>query len=184
MLPASGCVELNPPLAGWRWNVKITALEVLSHPLKKGFIGYDVREVETFRELVSETIEEMARDTAYLEEKKKELTETLSSHVDNENTLKGAITTTHQMAVDIKGSARKEADLIVAEARLQADEIINQARGHVARLSEEILRLKGQRIEMEVSVKALVDYHATRLIAEKEASDASDIESEKLKFIS
>ncbi len=164
--------------------MKITALEVLSHPLKKGFIGYDVREVEAFRELVSESIEEMARDIAYLEEKKKELTETLSTHVDNENVLKGAITTTHQMAMDIKGSARKEADLIVAEARLQAEEIINQARGYVARLDEEILRLKGQRIEMETSVKALVEYHSTRLHAEKEDSEKADQESEKLKFIS
>ena len=164
--------------------MKITALEVLSHPLKKSFMGYDVREVQAFKELVAESVEEMARDIAYLEEKKSELSETLSAHIDNENILKGAITTTHQMAVDIKGSARKEADLIVAEARLQADEIMNQARGHVAGLQEEILRLKGQRIEMEVSVKALVDYHSTRLIAEKEASAVSDAESEKLKFIS
>ena len=163
--------------------MKITALEVLSHPLKKSFMGYDVREVQAFKELVSESVEEMARDIAYLEEKKKELTDTLAAHVDNENVLKGAITTTHQMAVDIKGGARKEADLIVAEARLQADEIINQARGHVARLGEEILRLKGQRIEMEVSVKALVDYHSTRLQAEKEDSEKADEHSEKLKFL-
>ncbi len=164
--------------------MKITALEVLSHPLKKSFMGYDVREVEAFRELVSESIEDMTRDIAYLEENKKELTEKLSTHVDNENVLKGAITTTHQMAMDIKGSARKEADLIVAEARLQAEEIMNQARGHVTRLAEEILRLKGQRIEMEVSVKALVEYHSTRLTAEKEDSEKADQESEKLKFIS
>ncbi len=164
--------------------MKITALEVLSHPLKKGFIGYDVREVEAFRELVSESIEEMARDITYLEEKKKELTEALSSHIDNENTLKGAITTTHQMAVDIKGGARKEADLIVATARLQAEEIMNQAQGHVTRLQEEILRLKGHRIEMETSIKALIDFHSTRLLSEQEASARADEESEKLKFIS
>lgn len=164
--------------------MKITALDVLSHPLKKSLIGYDVREVEAFKELVSESVEEMARDIAYLEEKKKELTETLSGHIDNENVLKGAITTTHQMAVDIKGSARKEADLIVAEARLQAEEIMNQAQGHVTRLQEEILRLKGHRIEMETSIKALIDFHSTRLLGEQEGSARADEESEKLKFIS
>ncbi len=37
---------------------------------------------------------------------------------------------------------------------------------------------------METSIKALIDFHSTRLLSEQEASARADEESEKLKFIS
>ncbi len=163
--------------------MKITALEVKSHSLKKRLFGYDVREVETFKELVSENIEEATREITYLIEKKRELEESLAVHIGNEHTLKEAITSTQKVATDIKGGARKEAELIIADAQLKADEIVARAQSHATGLQEEILRLKGQRIELETSIKAVLEYHSTKLLFEEEESAKADEESEKLKYL-
>lgn len=163
--------------------MKITALEVKSHPLKKRFFGYDVREVEAFKELLSENFEEATREINFLTEQKRDLEETLAVHIGNEQTLKEAITSTQKISTDIKGGARKEAELIVAEAQHKADEIIARAQAHANSLQEEILRLKGQRIELETSIKAVLDFHSTKLLSEEEESARADEEADKLKYL-
>ncbi len=163
--------------------MKITALEVKSHPLKKRLFGYDVREVEAFKELLSENFEETTREITFLTEKKRELEETLAVHINNEHTLKEAITSTQKISTDIKGGARKEAELILAEAQCKADEIVARAQAHATGLQEEILRLKGQRIELETSIKAVLDFHSTKLLSEEQESAKADEEAEKLKYL-
>ena len=163
--------------------MKITALEVKSHPLKKRFLGYDVREVESLKELVSENLEEATREITFLQEKKRELEATLAIHIGNEQTLKEAITSTQKVATDIKGGARKEAELIIAEARIKANEIIGRAQLHATGLQEVILKLKGQRIELETSIKAILDFHSTKLLLEDEETAKADEEADKLKYL-
>jgi cell division initiation protein len=163
--------------------MKVTALEIRSHPLKKSMRGYDVREVESLRELASDALEGASREIMFLEEKVKDLEERLSEHIENETTLKQAITTTQRMAGDIKENARKEAELIIVEAKMRAEEIVSQSQGHATRLQEEILGLKKQRIEFETQIKAVLDFHSTKLLVEEEESRKMDVEADKLRFM-
>ncbi len=162
--------------------MKVTSLEVKSHQLKKSFRGYDVREVEALRELAADSLEDASRTITGLEERLEDAEDRLSEHIANEKMLKDAITTAQKMTDDLKANARKEAELLITEARLQAEEIIRQSQTRSRELQEEIFRLKKQRIELEISIKAIIDYHSATIIAEGDESRKADSESEKLKF--
>jgi len=163
--------------------MKITPLEIRGYQFKKGFKGYDIQEVEKLKELASDTLEEMIKANAVLDERLKETNERLSEHIATEKTLKDAITTAHSMGEDLKNNAKKEAELLIAEAKLQAEEIVRQAHSRSRDLQDEIFRLRKQRAEIEFSIKAILDYHMSILTIEGDESRKADSESEKLKFL-
>jgi cell division initiation protein len=163
--------------------MKITPMEVRSHHLRKSMRGYDVREVEALRDMAAETIEESNRKIMRLEEKNGDMEAQLTEHVRNEALLKETITTAQKMVENIKGNARKEAELIVAESRLRGEEILKQAQTRASELQAEILRLRGQRNELNTSIRAIIDYHSSTLFLEDEESIRADGEMEKLRFL-
>ncbi len=164
--------------------MKVTPLEIRNHSFRKSALGgYDKRDVESLKETWAEALENANREIMHLEEKSRDLEDRLSEHIENENLLKEAITTTHKMAGEIKDNARKEAELIVAEARVHADEIVKQAQSRAMDINEEIMRLKKQRAEFEISIKALLDYHTTKILMEEEEWRNADEEAQKIKFL-
>ncbi len=162
--------------------MRVTSLEIRSQQLKKGLRGYDVREVEALKELAAEALEQASREINNLEERLREANDRLAEHIANENMLRDTITTAQRMVEDMKIGARKEAELIVAEANLHAEEIISQAHNRSKALNEDLFRLKKQRAEIETQIKAILNYHSTTLLLEEEESARVDEESEKLKF--
>ena len=162
--------------------MKITSLEIRSHQLKKGFRGYDVREVELFRELAADAIEDASRTIHNMEDRLRDANEKLIEHIANENTLRNTITTAQRMVEDMKTNARKEAELILTEARLQGEDIVRQAHTRSHDLQQEIYRLKKQRVDIENQIRTIINYHATTLLLEEEESSRADEDAEKLKF--
>ena len=163
--------------------MKITPLEIRGYQFKRSFKGCDAQEVEKLKELASDTLEEAMRANAVLEEKLREANERLSEHMANERTLRDAITTAHSMVEDLKTGAKREAELLIAEARLQGEEIVRQAQSRSLELQDEIFRLRKQRAEIESSIRAILDYHSSMLTIECDESRKADGESEKLKFL-
>jgi len=163
--------------------MNITPMEIRSYEMKKALRGYDAREVEALREAAADALEDAHRRISALEERLKETRDSLEGHMANERLLKEAITTAQGMAGEIKENAAKEAELIIAEARLQADEIVRQAQTRSTQLNDEIFRLRKQRREIEASVRALIDYHSSTLTMEGEESERNDEEAGKLKFL-
>lgn len=163
--------------------MKITPMDIRAHELKMSFRGYDVRGVDALREICAEALEDAAGTIMNLEERLKRASGRLEDHMANETTLKEAITTAQRMVEDLKGNARKEAELVVAEAKVQADNIVRQAHTRVAALQEEIYRLKKQRIEIETAIKAVIEYHSNTLVLNEEDAKKADADAEKIKFL-
>lgn len=163
--------------------MKITSLEIRSHQLKKTFRGYDVSEVEALKELAADALENAARDIANLEDRLKDAQARIADHLSKEDILRDTITTAQRMVEDLKGNARKEAELVVAEAKLQAEEIVRQSQTRSIQLQDEIFRLRKQRIELETSIKAIINYHSSTLLMEEDEAKKADEESDKLKFL-
>ncbi|HLC18333.1 MAG TPA: DivIVA domain-containing protein [Thermodesulfobacteriota bacterium] len=163
--------------------MKITPLEIRGFSFKKSIGGYNQREVDRLKEQAAEALEEANRTIMLLEERLKDTGTRLNEHIKNENLLKEAITTTHKMAGDIKEGAKKEAELTLAEAKMRAEDIIRQAQSRATKFSDEIHRLKKQRAEIESSIKAVLDYHSTKLLIEEEESQRADTEAEKIKYL-
>lgn len=162
--------------------MKITAFEIKEHRLRKNLFGYNTHDVESLKEIAASAIEYTNRKSNLLEEKLKMTMDKLSSHEKRESVLKDTITTAQKMVEDLKNTAFREAELIIAEARQQADEITRQARDRILGLQDEIFQLKKQRIEFETSIKAIIEYHSNVLLLEEEEAKKADEDVAKLKF--
>ncbi|MBI5286202.1 MAG: DivIVA domain-containing protein [Deltaproteobacteria bacterium] len=139
--------------------MKITPLDIRQHRFKKRFRGYDPPEVDAFLEVTAETLEEAVNRSNYLEGQLKGMTQKLEEHEGRERLLKEAITTAQGMVEDMRNNALKEAELIISEAKAQADKLIREAHQKVVDLRGEVYQLKKQRLELQSSIKAVLDYH-------------------------
>ena len=164
--------------------MRITPLEIRNHGLKKSFKGYDIKGVEELRDMAADALEEAAREIMTLQEKLSDISERNREYAANENILRETITTAQRMVDDLKTNARKEAELVVAESRLHAEEIIRQAQSRASNVQDDIYRLRKQRKELEASLKAILDYHSGVFLAEEEEARRADEETDKLKYLS
>src|SRR3990170_6171816 len=163
--------------------MKITPIEIKEHRFKKAFRGYDQQEVKAFVDVVTETMEEIIKCNNSLEENLKTMTAKLDEHKDREKILREAITTAQKMVEDLKNNAKKEAELIISEARIQADSLIKKTHERVVKLQDEIYKLKKQRMEIQSSIKSTLEYHANLLAMEGQEASKGDAEDDILKFI-
>lgn len=161
----------------------LTPLEIREYPIKKGLTGYGKKDVESFRDICIEAVTELTREISELRDDARRTAEDLKGHERREAVLKDTITTAQQMVDDLKTNAKKEAELIIAEARHQADKVIDQGHNRVLQIQGEISQFKRQRKEVEIALKSVLEHHSELLMLEGKESEQRDTEAEKLAFI-
>jgi len=115
----------------------ITPLEIRKQEFRKTLRGYDVHDVRSFLEMVSNELEEMLRANASLTEKVKDLDAKIGDYRRMEQILQDTLTTTQKAADEVKNGARKEAETIIANARVEAQRFLKEAQTELARVKEE-----------------------------------------------
>ncbi len=75
---------------------------------------------------------------------------------------------TQQVAHDRMVGARKEADLIMGRAELEAERLLDQAHERLTNLLTDISNLKRQRSQLEAELKGVLDSHAAMLNAQSQ----------------
>ena len=157
--------------------MKLTPLDIQQQQFRKKLVsGYDRREVDTFMELVRNEMEELITENMNVKQEIKDKTESLNEYKDREQTIKETMLTTQQLKDDIHANAVKEAQLIIADARIKAEEIINGAQGRYMEIINEIKELRRQKIQLEANLKAVLEVHLKMLDTEivKEQKDVDD----------
>ncbi|MBI3398481.1 MAG: DivIVA domain-containing protein [Deltaproteobacteria bacterium] len=163
--------------------MKITPIEIKEHKFKKSFLGYDKNEVNALLGVIAETIEEATKQNNKFEESIKDMTANLAEHEEREKLIRETITTAQKMVEDLKNNAKKEAELIISEARIQADDLIKKAHERAVKLQDEIYQLKRQRLEMQTSIKTILEHHANLLNMAGQEAVQGDTQDDRLKFI-
>ncbi len=67
--------------------------------------------------------------------------------------------TTQQVTDDLKRNARKEADIVVAEAHLEGERIIRDANERRMQLINELQELKRQKLTFESGLRSSIENH-------------------------
>jgi cell division initiation protein len=82
----------------------------------------------------------------------------------------------------MRANAQKEAKLLVSEAEVKAERILNNAHNRLAQIHEDIAELKRQRTQFELKIRATIETYQKMLDMQKEEeAEVEDLES-KLKF--
>lgn len=142
--------------------------DIAQKKFSRKLLGYNTAQVRTYLSEVEQQLEALK---GYLETALKErdsLEAELKAFREREKGLESALARTNEMAEEIRSNARKESELLVAEAELQAEKILGQAHNRLARIHEDISELKRQRAQFEVRLRALVEAHLKLLEAEGE----------------
>lgn len=106
----------------------LTPVDVRAQEFRGGVFGYERASVDDFRDRVAEELERLLRERSTLEERVQNLREQLKAYREREKALNEALVAAQQLRADTETSAKKEAELVIREARSKADEIVVQAR--------------------------------------------------------
>ena len=143
--------------------MRITPLDIIQKQFTPGKRGYDSDEVRAFLESVRESMEELLKENQRL----KDLVATREREVaelrDNESDIKDTLILARRLSDDLKRTARREADVAVGEARLEAERIIMAANDERANLQEAIVRLRSGKAQLIAEMRAVLDTHAKLL---------------------
>jgi len=148
--------------------MRITPLDIQQKQFPMRLRGFDVDEVYSFLELIREELEELLRENASVKEQLSRADGQLQEYKNMEVTLRETLMTAQQMVEDYKTNARKEAELILKEAELKADNMIKEAQEKVVKIHEDIVDLKGIRRHFKEEIKRLIDSHLKMLEFDKE----------------
>jgi cell division initiation protein len=163
--------------------MEMTPLEIQQKQFKTRFRGFDVREVDLFLEQVAGAFEGLQRENEQLQEKVRRLKTEIQGHQRREETIKQAMINSQKVIEQMKENARKSADLIVAEAGVKAEKILNRAHNRLAQLHEDIAELRRQRVQIQVQIESVLEAHSKLLEIGKEGRDAVDQEEAKIMLL-
>ncbi|MTW85326.1 DivIVA domain-containing protein [Virgibacillus dakarensis] len=135
----------------------LSPLDIHNKEFTRSWRGYDEDEVNEFLDQVIKDYEMTIREKKDLQGKVEQLNERLGHFTDIETALNKSILVAQETAEEVKGSASKEAKLIIKEAEKNADRIINEALEKSRRISLDVEELKKQAKVFRTRLKMLVE---------------------------
>lgn len=106
----------------------LTPVDVRNQEFPRGLRGYETAAVEEFRNRVAEELERLFRDKALLEERVQNFREQLKAFREREKAMSEALVAAQQLRAEAERTAQKEVEVIIMQARAEADRILEDAR--------------------------------------------------------
>jgi cell division initiation protein len=154
--------------------MRITPLDIQQKQFPVKMRGYDMEEVASFLEILREEMEELLRENADLKECCARGNAQIEEYRSLEKLLQDSLLTTQQMVEDYKANAKKQADLIIQEAELKAEEILGDAQQKAIKIHEDITDLKGIRRHFKEEVRRLIESHLRMIEFDMEREGEAD----------
>jgi cell division initiation protein len=151
--------------------MKITPLDIQQQQFRVRFRGFDMVEVDNFLDLVANELEELLRENNHLKEEDRLKLERIQELEGTEKELRNALVSAQRICEEIKNSARREGDLIIEEAKINARQILQNVQAQAIQTESEIADLKRQRSEFEATLRSTVEMHLRLLETQKENRD-------------
>jgi cell division initiation protein len=148
--------------------VKLTPLEVDQQQFQRVFRGCDPDEVHRFLDLVSREMEEMIRENTQFKEELRRRDAQIAEFRTHEAQLREALVSAGRITDEMKETARKEAELVVAEAQLRAQRLLHEAQERSVQLMSDVHDLKRQKTRLVAEVRAILESHRRLLEAHDE----------------
>jgi cell division initiation protein len=120
----------------------LTPVEIRHVPIGRGFWGYRRGAVERLLDEVADSFEEVWRERADFADRIEHLEAELERHCELETLLRKTLVSAEAAAQEQREAARRDADVIVAEAHAEARRITFAATAERERLQADIRRLQ------------------------------------------
>lgn len=138
--------------------MRVTPLDIIQKqfgPARRG--GYDSDEVRAFLDEVRDALEESLKDNQRLREQLQRRESEIVELRSGEGDIKDTLLLARRLSEDMERAARREADVILGEARLEAEKVLQTAAEERRALQAELVRLRSTRIKMVADLRGLID---------------------------
>ena len=154
--------------------MRISPLDILQQKFKIKIKGYDPEEVEAFLNLVAEDYKKANEEIGELKDKieghRREIDEMLA----REKVLKEAIISTKKISEQIQQNAENEASNVIKQSEMMSQTIIEQARNEVAKIKQEIDKLRIYRKQMYHKITSELDIFTKTISQMQENAEQED----------
>lgn len=140
--------------------MRITPLDIRKQEFKKSMRGLDGDEVYAFLGTVADEYEAVLSDNKRLREHVVQLEERLNEFKSMETNLRNTLLTAERITAEAKENARREAELIIRGAEVEAEKATESIRAHTQQLRREILELKKHKDNYVTRLRTLLENHA------------------------
>jgi cell division initiation protein len=161
----------------------ITPLVVKQKEFTTRFRGFDVQEVDYFLEDVTKELDNLNQTIQKLHEENHRLNLENQGYRKRENSMKNAMIQSQKVLDQMKENAKKSSQVIIANAEVEAERMLNRAHKRLSQLHSDIIELKRQRIQLEMQISAVLESHSKMLEMTKQENKAADETDSTLKFI-
>jgi cell division initiation protein len=120
----------------------LTPVEIRHVKLGRGLTGYRRTATDRLLEEIVDSFEEVWRERADLQDKNERLESDIARYRDLETLLRKTLVTAERSAEELQEQARREADVVLAEARLEARKITQSAFAEREHLRAEASRIR------------------------------------------
>jgi cell division initiation protein len=153
---------------------RLTAMEIESQSFGRKMRGYDPSDVDLFLRSISEEVQRLSLENGQLREESGRLKQELKGVRSREDSLQKTLVTAQRMTDEMRDRAGKESELVVREARLRADGLLNDAQGRLSRLESDITRSQLERDTFERRLRGVLEQHLALLDMRRETSPDGD----------
>jgi cell division initiation protein len=146
--------------------MELSPMEITQREFGRKFRGLDPEEVQTFLEQIAEEMTRLLHETSERAAQIQRLEAELRVHQEREDSLRNTLITAQKMTEEIKANAKREADLMLKEAELKAERLLEQAHRKLAQVQAEIAELQRQRELFASKLRGLLKTHLELLDVE------------------
>ncbi len=148
--------------------MELSPLEITQREFGRRFRGYDPEEVHTFLEQIADEMTRLLQEASDRAGQVQRLETQVRVHQEREDTLRNTLVSAQKMTEEMKGNAKREADLILKEAELKAERLLEQAHRKLAQVQVEIAEMVRQRELFVAKLRGFIKSHLEWLEAQPE----------------
>jgi cell division initiation protein len=154
--------------------MSLTPVEIRHVKLGRRLFGYDRNATDGLLADIVTSFEQVWRERADLRDEFENLETEVARQKEIEGALRNTLISAERMADDVRTQARREADVIVAEARASARDMVSGAEAERERIHTEIRRLRTLEVDVRAEYRAFLVSALDRLEGDTEERQASD----------
>ena len=143
--------------------MRVTPIDIIKKDFRVARNGFDRNDVQSFLEDIRGTLEELLNENQRLRELIALRDSEIAELRGEETSIKDTLLLARRLTEDLERRARREADLIIGEARLEAQKILMSTSDERRNLQREIVELQAQKARMYAEIEAVLSAHAKML---------------------
>ncbi len=163
--------------------MRLTPLDIQNHHFPRRFKGYDPAEVDGFLRMVTEDYKSLIEESEALKTRIREVEQRVNEMQGNEKTLQAAFITAQSMTEDLRQSALKESELVIAQAEVKAEKVLDASHRRAAELAEEIREMKLVKVRLATAIRNTIETHLTLLESLAEEPDTTREIEDKIAYL-